>query len=106
MNNIIHYSPEALNDLDDIWNYITSELCNPSAAEKTIDGIIGAISNLCQFPETGTVLRFADGINSGYRFVQYEKYMAFYRIKSTNVFIDRVIYAKRDYMKILFEIEE
>ena len=31
----LKYSPEALKDLDDIWEYIHSELSNPEAADHT-----------------------------------------------------------------------
>ncbi|KLU59023.1 hypothetical protein CEB3_c50430 [Peptococcaceae bacterium CEB3] len=29
--------------------------------------------------------------------------LAFYRIDSTNVFIDRILYGRRDYLHILFQ---
>lgn len=38
--NDICYSPEAENDLDEIWEYISSELCNPQAAAKTVNHIL------------------------------------------------------------------
>ena len=37
MKNKIHYSSESRRDLDDIWDYIVSELQNRSAAERVID---------------------------------------------------------------------
>ena len=39
MKNKIHYSPESRRDLDDIWDYIVSELQTRSAAERVIDRI-------------------------------------------------------------------
>ena len=36
----VRYSHEALNDLDDIWGYITFELMNHDAAINTVNGII------------------------------------------------------------------
>ena len=35
----LKYSPEALKDLDDIWEYIRSELSNPDAADNTVNAI-------------------------------------------------------------------
>lgn len=104
MKNKIHYSRQAQNDLEDIWEYITLELRNPIAAEATVNGIMDAVDNLKIFSETGAILHLPNGLNSGYRFVQYENYLAFYRISQNDVFVDRVIYSKRDYMRILFEI--
>ena len=40
MKNRIYYSPEARRDLDDIWDYIVSELQNRSAAERVTDRIL------------------------------------------------------------------
>lgn len=103
MKNKMRYSPEALNDLDEIWEYIEKELYNPIAAENTINGIMDAVDMLKEFSQAGAILRFSNGISSGYRFVRYENYMSFYHINGDEVFIDRVIYGKRDYIKILFE---
>ena len=102
MENNIKYSPLALADLDEIWDYISLQLSNPTAAENTVNGILAAVDTLKQFPKSGATVEFSNGISSGYRFVQYGNYMAFYRISNNDVFIDRVIYGKRDYMKILF----
>lgn len=102
----LHYSPDALNDLDGIWNYISQNLCNPIAAQNTVNGIMNAIDMLADQPEMGTPLFFMSGLNSGYRFVIHGSYMAFYRTNKTDVFIDRVLYGKSDYMRILFKDKE
>lgn len=103
MENNIKYSPEALNDLQEIWRYISTNLSNPIAAENTVNGIIDCVDILKQFSKAGSTLNFSNGINSGYRFVQYKNYIAFYRISGNDVFVDRVIYGKSDYIKILLK---
>jgi len=40
MQSKIAYSPRALKDLDEIWDYIEVELCNLSAAQNTVNGIM------------------------------------------------------------------
>lgn len=108
MYNIIKYSPEALNDLDEIWNYISVNLSNPISANKannTINGIFDSIDVLKESPKSGTALEFSKGIKTNYRFVRYKNYIAFYRVSDNNIFVDRIIYGKRDYMKILFKNE-
>ncbi len=102
----LHYSPTALNDLDEIWTYISQNLCNPIAAQNTIDGIMDAVEMLSNQPEMGTPLYFLSGLNSGYRYVIYGNYMAFYRTNRTDVYIDRILYGKSDYMRVLFKNEE
>lgn len=103
MENNIKYSPEALNDLQEIWIYIYENLSNPIAAENTVNGITDSVDKLKQFPKAGSILEYPNGINIGYRFVQYKNYIVFYRISENDVVIDRIIYGKSDYMKILFE---
>ena len=99
----ILYSKEALKDLDSIWNYIESDLCNPIAAEHTVAGIMDKIDAIATFPGSGSKLIFDSGLDSGYYFVIYKHYLAFYRLKSDQtVCIDRVLYGGQDYMKLLF----
>ena len=99
----IVFSQLAIDDLDEIWYYISDALKNPSAAENTVNGILDKIDLLEAQPEMGVRLFFDDGLNSGYRYVIYNNYLAFYRIYPDTVYVDRVIYGKRDYMKLLFD---
>ena len=46
MKNSIHYSPESQNDLDEIWEYISFELCNPQATENTVNKIMSTVDEL------------------------------------------------------------
>ena len=103
MQSKIEYSPRALKDLDEIWDYIEVELCNPSAAQNTVDCIMDRVDGIASFPESGSKLEFENGLNSGYRYVVFKNYLAFYRLKPNDiVYVDRVIYGGRDYMSILF----
>ena len=101
MNNIL-YSPKAQADLDEIWDYISDKLQSPSAAQNTVNGILDTIEMLREQVEIGKPLYFSSGLYSGYRYLIYRNYLAFYRIVSDTVYIDRVIYGKRDYMRLLF----
>ena len=103
MQSKIDYSPRALKDLDEIWDYIEVELCNPSAAQNTVDGIMDKVEGIAAFPESGAKLVFENGLDSGYCYVVFKNYLAFYRLRPNNVvYVDRVIYGGRDYMRILF----
>ena len=96
------YSPKARNDLDEIWTYISEKLLNPSAAEATVNGILDTIDMLQAQAEIGKPLYFSSDLFSGYRFLVYKNYLAFYRTSEDTVYIDRIIYGKRDYMRLLF----
>lgn len=99
----VKFSPEALKDLDEIYNYIANILKSPGAAENTVSKILDKTDLLEDNPEVGIQLFFENNLFSGYRYLISDNYLAFYRISTDFVFVDRVIYGKRDYMKILFD---
>lgn len=103
MKNKIHYSPESRRDLDDIWDYIVSELQNRSAVERVINRIIDAVDPLKNFAEMGTPLSSIADIGTDYRFLVSGNYMVFYRVQGNDVYIDRVLYGRSDYMSVLFK---
>ena len=98
----IHYTPEAEDDLAGIKEYITVELGNPIAAMNTVVKITKRIRVLEQFSEMGAQLSSIIDIVSDYRYLVCAKYIAFYRIDGNDVYIIRVLYGVRDYVKILF----
>ena len=102
MPNTLHYSPEALQDLDETYDYIFHEKQNPIAAHNTIQGIRNVITELKTLDNIGVKVFLPDGIETPYRFVQYKNYLAFYRQIDNHVYIDRILYGKRDYLQILF----
>ena len=103
MKNKIHYSPESRRDLDDIWDYIVSELQNRSAAEHVVDCIMDAVDQLKNFAEMGTPLSSIADVGTDYRFLVSGNYMVFYRVQANDVHIDRVPYGRSDYMSALFK---
>lgn len=102
MKNNIHYSPEAQNDLDEIWEYIFFELCNPEGAENTVNNIMDAIDGLEDFSGIGAPLSSVADVENDYRFLVSGNYVVFYRVNGSDVYIDRVLYGRRDYLRILF----
>ncbi len=103
MKNKIHYSPESRRDLDDIWDYIVSDLQNRSAAEHVINRIMDAVDQLKSFTEMGTPLSSIADLGTDYRFIVSGNYMVFYRVQGSDVYIDRVLYGRSDYMSVLFK---
>jgi len=100
--NRIHYSPEAQNDLLTIKEYIGVELLNPSAAKNTVAKITKKIRGLKQYPEMGIPLSSITNIDTNHRFFPCGNYLVFYHVIMKNIYIDRVLYGKRDYITILF----
>ena len=102
MKNNIHYSAESRRDLDDIWDYIVSELQNRVAAERVVNRILDAVERLKDFAEMDALLSSVADVGGGYRVLVSGDYMVFYRVNGRDVFIDRVLYGRRDYLRVLF----
>lgn len=99
--NRLQISPEARNDLLEIKNYITQELENPNAAQKTVSKIIETIRGLVEFPNSGIPLSSIIMLQIDYRFVISGRYLIFYRQEGETIYVLRVLYGRRDYMNIL-----
>ena len=97
----INYSPKALQDLDEIWDYISKELSNPEATKHVVTSILDAVNVLGEFPESGAPLEPHINLDSPYRFVTAGNYIAFSRFEENTVYVDRVLYQKRNYTKLL-----
>ena len=102
MKNKIHYAVEARRDLDDIWDYIVTDLCNASAAERVVNDILDVVEQLENFSEMGALLASIANVDSDYRFIVSCNYLIFYRVSGMNVYVDRILYGRRDYLRILF----
>lgn len=96
----IKYSAQAKRDLLGISKYITDSLYNPKSASSTAEMIMKEISRLEDSPYVGTPVVFEFTEIVGVRVIRYKNYGAFYRISENIVYIDRVLYLKRDYMKL------
>ena len=98
----IIFSPDALADLKQTKTYITEDLCSEQAAINTISKIMKRIRMLADFPESGAPLSSVVNVANDYRFLVCGNYTAFYRYEQNKVYIVRVLYGRRDFMRILF----
>ena len=106
MYNIV-FSPEAIKDLEETKTYITEELCNEQAAVKIVSKILKDIRMLSQFPESAPLLSSIVDFDTNYRFLVCGNYIAFYRLGENEVRVLRILYARRNFMQILFgELQE
>lgn len=100
--NRLYYAPEAINDLNEIWAYVSEELKSPSLARSMTEEILDTIEKLQDFSEMGASLNVITAFESDYRFLVCGRYIAFYRVVKSEVYIDRVLHSSRDYLRILF----
>lgn len=99
----LRISPFALQDLKDIREYISVKLCNPTAAERIIRKIISSYSQLTESPFIVTSLDTKINITTPYRYLVSGNYLVFYKTNDAFVEVIRIIYGRRNYIKILFE---
>ena len=92
----------AQQDLLNIRQYIETELANPVAARRTVERVLKSIRQLEQFPLSGAPLQY-NGADTGYRYVTSGNYVAFYIGTHTTVQVVRVLYGRRDTIRILLE---
>lgn len=97
----LFYSPLAKQDLDEIFDYIAYELENPSSASETVNAILDAAESLEGFPFIGSPVKGLPFSTDEYRFLGARNYLIFYRVTDSRIFIDRILYNRRDYLPLL-----
>ncbi len=100
---VVKITPQAAEDLLEIKKYIENELHNPIAAKNTVLNIIETYENLSTFAETSIPVERYVSFPSDYKFVLANNYSIFYRIEDKIVRVIRIMYSKRDFVRILFE---
>lgn len=96
----INYSNLYMDDFAEALIYIKDVLKNEDASNNLKNKTNEEIQKLKSFPHTGTRL-YKDNIETKYRYIRVDNYYVFYYINDNNVYVDRFIYAKRDFMKVL-----
>lgn len=104
--NKIKYTPVAVDDMDEIFSYISKD--NVAAAEALLEKITAGISRLAEFPNMGSVLSNEEYtlVKGGYRFIVIQPYLVFYRIIDHSIIVHRILHGRRDYLRELFFTQE
>ena len=87
----IHISPEAEDDLDEIWWYIAQD--NPDSADKLLDEINETCRKLARFTNMG---RNRGELYHGLKSFPVGMYLIFYMPISGGIKIVRVLHGKMD----------
>ena len=101
--NKLHVAVQAQRDLSEIKGYIAEELENPQAAQATVERITRSIRRLCEHALLGTPLSVLADVDSDYRFLVCGNYLVFYRANANDIYIDRVMYKRRNYLNVLLD---
>lgn len=99
----LRINPIARKDLLEIKDYISEELENPNSAEKIVAKIVESYGKLKDFPYMGIELSSKIDIVTDYRYLVSGKYIIFYKVDDVYVSVYRILFARRDYTRILFD---
>ena len=99
----LEFLPIAKKDMADIVQYISHELHSPAAAAVLADNMIEAAERLAEFPYINAIHQTLMPLKHEYRKQIVKNYILFYWIEEERkrVTIARVIYARRDFEKLL-----
>jgi antitoxin ParD1/3/4/toxin ParE1/3/4 len=95
-------TPRALNDLDEIWNYIAQD--KVSAANRVESAILSACSSLARLPLLGTKRTEITPKPVRFRTVpRYPKFIIVYRPETSPLQIVTIVHGMRDLKQLLKE---
>lgn len=96
----VKYSKIAIRDLDRIWSEVFEASKNQNITTKYIDDLMNKIESKANYPKSGSPLYYENGF-TGYYYIGFKAYIAFYRIEKDSILVDRVLLGKSDYMRTL-----
>jgi len=99
----VHLSAAAKKEANEIFDYISLELCAPIAALDQIDLIEEQLAKLSQFPHGNPRISDDRLAAKGYRMIVIKNYLVFYTINDQEkiVYVERILYGRRDWMRTL-----
>ena len=99
----LKFSPIAEEDLDEIYNYISTKLFAEKAAKKLMEKIEARIMRLADLPFSCNFVTNELLKNRGYRKLIVDNYIVFYRVNEVKkqVVIMPILYGASNYENIL-----
>ncbi len=99
----LEYLPVARQDMIEIVRYIGQDLQNPMAADKLATELIEAGDSIPRFPYANPVYTPIRPLKHEYRKLLVQNYLMFYWVDEGKqlITVARVVYAKRDYGRLL-----
>ena len=92
----IRITADALKDIDDIYNYISTVLMSPQSASSICAKIRKAILSLTYMPKRYSVISQTPNSKNAYRRINVGKYAIIYVVDNTTVTIIAVLYGASD----------
>ncbi len=96
----VKYARAAIRDLDRVWTEVLESSKSYDVTSEYLDGLMDKVEAKAEYPKSGSPLYYENSF-TGYYFVVFKAYIAFYRLENNVMLIDRVLYGKSDYMRYL-----
>ncbi len=87
--------------MDSVFDDVQLASGDTETANRYLDDLQDKIESMANKPKTGTLLYYEE-MFTGYYYVRFKEYLAFYRLDGDNMKVDRVLPRRQDYMRILF----
>lgn len=101
----IEYSPLAVEDLQRVRSEVLLASSNADVTKDYLLSLMSKIESKSDFPMSGHPIFYGDKF-TGYYFVRYKAYLAFYRVDGERLLVDRILFGKSDYLQILFPLSD
>ena len=96
----VEYSKAAIRDLDRVWAEVFEASKDIEITERYIEELLDKVEKKSDYPKSGAPLYYENTF-TGYYFIVFKAYLAFYRLEKETMLVDRVLFGKSDYMRIL-----
>lgn len=96
----VEYSKAAIRDLDRVWAEVYEASKDYEITTRYLDDLMDKVEAKANYPQSGSPLYYQNSF-TGYYFVVFKAYIAFYRLEKDIMLVDRVLFGKSDYMRKL-----
>lgn len=96
----VEYSKAAVRDLDRVWSEVFRATRSYDITERYLNDLMDKVESKSEYPLSGAPLHYEDRF-TGYYYVVFKEYLAFYRLDGERILIDRVLFGRSDYIRIL-----
>ena len=96
----VKYSKAAVMDLDRVWSEVFEASKDYDIAAQYVNDLMDKVEEKAEHPKSGAPLYYEDSF-TGYYFVVFKSYLAFYRLENGVILVDRILFERSDYLKVL-----
>ena len=87
-------------DLDRVWSEVYEASKDYDIAAQYVNELMDKVEAKAEHPKSGAPLYYEDSF-TGYYFVVFKSYLAFYRLENGVILVDRILFGRSDYLKVL-----